>query len=107
MSGLRDMSRRQDSYKNKGQFKSDELRRRREEAQVEIRKQKRDESMAKRRNLNAVPDASGGETDDEELLAGASDAQVSRSRERGMCTAHRAVEHAVHGACGWARAAQS
>jgi hypothetical protein len=32
---------------------------------------------------------------------------VSRSRERDMCAAHRAVEHAVHGACGWARAAQS
>ncbi len=59
MSGLRDMSRRQDNYKAKGVFKQDELRRRREEAQVEIRRQKREESMAKRRNLNVEDDTDG------------------------------------------------
>lgn len=79
-SSLRDQSKRQDSYKNKGQFKQDELRRRREEAQVEIRKQKREESMAKRRNLNfnSNGDFSGGETDEEgdESVNGAFDAQV-------------------------------
>ena len=36
MSAFRDSSRRQDTYKAKGAFKQDELRRRREEAQVEI-----------------------------------------------------------------------
>lgn len=40
-----------------------ELRRRREEAQVEIRKQKREETIAKRRNLNAA--SSGADSDDE------------------------------------------
>ena len=39
MSAFRDSSRRQDTYKAKGAFKQDELRRRREEAQVEIRRQ--------------------------------------------------------------------
>lgn len=48
-----------------------ELRRRREEAQVEIRKQKREESVAKRRNF--VSAASGGESDDD----GAVDSAVS------------------------------
>ena len=52
MSAFRDQTRRKDAYKAKGVFKQDELRRRREEAQVEIRRQKREESMAKRRNLN-------------------------------------------------------
>lgn len=47
-----------------------ELRRRREEAQVEIRKQKREESVAKRRNL--VANESGADSDDD----GAVDSQV-------------------------------
>lgn len=72
------MTRRQEAFKNKSQFKTDELRRRREEAQVEIRKQKRDESMAKRRNLNLASTLSGGETDDEDVVGPATDAQVSR-----------------------------
>ncbi|KAK9382437.1 armadillo-type protein [Kockiozyma suomiensis] len=42
---------RRTNFKNKGHFRADELRRRREEAQVEIRKAKREESLAKRRNL--------------------------------------------------------
>ena len=67
MSSFRDTSRRQDTYKAKGAFKHDELRRRREEAQVEIRRQKREESMAKRRNLNMhqVSDAPDSEEEDE------------------------------------------
>ena len=69
-------SRRQDAYKNKGQFKADELRRRREEAQVEIRKQKREESMAKRRNLDSAA-LSDAETDDEEAVGAMLDTQVS------------------------------
>lgn len=65
----RDASRRQDLYKAKGQFKHDELRRRREEAQVEIRRQKRDESMAKRRNLTDAAQATmtDGDSDEEEV----------------------------------------
>lgn len=43
-------------FKNRGDLKTDELRRRREDAAVEIRKQKREENFAKRRNLkfNAI-----------------------------------------------------
>lgn len=49
---------RSNQYKNRGQLKADELRRRREDAAVEIRKQKREESLAKRRNLQPVSDSS-------------------------------------------------
>lgn len=38
-------------FKNKAALKQDELRRRREEQQIEIRRQKRDENISKRRNL--------------------------------------------------------
>lgn len=64
---------RRTTYKGKNLFKGDELRRRREEQQVEIRKQKRDENLAKRRNLNAVvatTDASMESDTDEDSIAG-------------------------------------
>lgn len=64
---------RKSAYKNRGSMQADDLRRRREEASVEIRKSKREESLAKRRNLN-LP--AGGEPDsedeDEQQLAGSS-----------------------------------
>jgi len=41
-------------FKNRGDLKTDELRRRREDAAVEIRKQKREENFAKRRNLQFI-----------------------------------------------------
>jgi len=41
-------------FKNRGDLKTDELRRRREDAAVEIRKQKREENLAKRRNLHNI-----------------------------------------------------
>ena len=71
------MSRRQDNYKAKGVFKQDELRRRREEAQVEIRRQKREESMAKRRNLNIGDDTDGADSDDDDTQSAAIDAQLA------------------------------
>ncbi|EPQ28169.1 uncharacterized protein PFL1_04496 [Pseudozyma flocculosa PF-1] len=75
MSGARDLSRRQDNFKAKGVFKQDELRRRREEAQVEIRRQKREESMAKRRNLvDNLTD--GGDSDDDDASGAVLDAQL-------------------------------
>jgi hypothetical protein len=61
------------AYKNKG-LKADELRRRREDQQVEIRKQKREENISKRRNL--LP-TGGGDSDDEYGPGGAGDAVVS------------------------------
>ncbi len=38
-------------FKNRSEMKGDEMRRRREDVTVEIRKQKREESLAKRRNF--------------------------------------------------------
>jgi len=55
---------RRTNFKAKGTFKQDELRRRREEQQVEIRKQKREENLAKRRNLN-IESTSAADSDDE------------------------------------------
>ncbi|KAJ1665981.1 Importin subunit alpha-1 [Coemansia sp. RSA 1813] len=51
------------NYKAKGVFKAEEVRRRREEQTVEIRRQKRDESLAKKRNFNAP---AGGQSDSED-----------------------------------------
>ena len=42
---------RRTQFKAKNTFKPDELRRRREEQQVEIRRQKREENIAKRRGI--------------------------------------------------------
>lgn len=56
---------RRQTYKGKNLFKGDELRRRREEQQVEIRKQKKDENLAKRRNLTAVDMSMESDTDDD------------------------------------------
>jgi importin subunit alpha-6/7 len=43
---------RRQTHKGRNQFRGDELRRRREDQQVEIRKQKKEENLAKRRNLD-------------------------------------------------------
>src|SRR5579859_5965634 len=56
---------RRQAYKGKNLFKGDELRRRREEQQVEIRKQKKDENLAKRRNLTAVDMSMESDTDED------------------------------------------
>lgn len=45
------MSSRSGAYKNRGAFRPDDLRRRREEQQVELRRQSRIEYLAKRRNV--------------------------------------------------------
>jgi importin subunit alpha-1 len=51
------------SFKNRGNTQ-DELRRRREDVAVEIRKQKREESLAKRRNMTVGAQADGSEDED-------------------------------------------
>lgn len=61
------------NFKAKGTFKPDELRRRREEQQVEIRKQKREENLAKRRNMAATSPAPGTVDSDDE---GSNESQV-------------------------------
>ena len=66
---------RRQAYKSKNLFKGDELRRRREEQQVEIRKQKKEENLAKRRNLIPAPGDASMESDTDEE-AGAADEKV-------------------------------
>ncbi|CDO93664.1 unnamed protein product [Kluyveromyces dobzhanskii CBS 2104] len=56
---------RRTNFKNKGRFSADELRRRRDVQQVELRKVKRDEALAKRRNFNA-PVGNDSEDEDED-----------------------------------------
>lgn len=64
---------RRTTFKAKNTFKPDELRRRREEQQVEIRKAKREENLAKRRGIARDGDAPGAslgaapDSDDEGL----------------------------------------
>lgn len=59
---IRTTKARREAYKGKAGLKTDELRRRREEQQVEIRRQKREENISKRRNF--LP-ASGADSDEE------------------------------------------
>ncbi|WRT63887.1 uncharacterized protein IL334_000813 [Kwoniella shivajii] len=61
----RNLDHRRNNFKGKASFSAQELRRRREEQQVEIRKQKREESIAKRRNLQPVSGDDGIESDDD------------------------------------------
>jgi len=56
-------------YKNKNSLRADDLRRRREEQQVEIRRQKREENIAKRRNL-AVSDGADSDEDGSTAVRG-------------------------------------
>lgn len=75
---------RRTQFKAKNSFKPDELRRRREEQQVEIRRQKREENTAKRRGLG---DGSrfalaGTDSDDD---SGTLEGEVSQSLSRECC----------------------
>ncbi len=61
------------SFKNRGALKADEIRRRREDVTVEIRKQKREESLAKRRNLQvqAIAAQEQSDSDDDQITPSA------------------------------------
>ncbi|WEJ94849.1 Importin subunit alpha-1 [Yamadazyma tenuis] len=63
---------RRTTFKNKGRFQSDELRRRRETHQVDLRKQKREEVLSKRRNFTNA-DTNDSEDEDEYGLEGNTD----------------------------------
>ena len=74
---------RRTQFKAKNTFKPDELRRRREEQQVEIRKAKREENLAKRRGITArdgtqtaAPGASLGASVDSDDEGGTIESQV-------------------------------
>ncbi|KAI8818799.1 armadillo-type protein [Fimicolochytrium jonesii] len=56
-------------FKNRGAWNAEDLRRRREDVAVELRKQKREESMAKRRNLN-ITSGDLSESEDEGMSFG-------------------------------------
>lgn len=75
---------RRQTYKGKNLFKGDELRRRREEQQVEIRKQKKDENLAKRRNLATMVADTSMESDTDEDIS-ATDEKVVAPLERHDC----------------------
>jgi len=74
---------RRTQFKAKGTFKPEELRRRREEQQVEIRKAKRDENLAKRRGLTSDfasrPGASLGAAPDSDDDTAPTESQVRTS----------------------------
>lgn len=73
---------RRTQFKAKNTFKPDELRRRREEQQVEIRKAKREENLAKRRGIGgrdgaSAPGAALGASIDSDDEGGTIESQVS------------------------------
>lgn len=68
------------NFKAKGTFKPDELRRRREEQQVEIRKQKREENLAKRRNMAVSSPAPGAGAESDEEGGNESQVRVQKFR---------------------------
>ncbi|CAK7916901.1 importin subunit alpha [[Candida] anglica] len=70
---------RRTNFKNKGRFQSDELRRRRETHQVDLRKQKREEVLAKRRNFAAAP--AGNDSEDEDDLSLGVDSESNNIEE--------------------------
>jgi importin subunit alpha-6/7 len=74
---------RRTQFKAKNQFKPDELRRRREEQQVEIRKQKREENLAKRRGIQTrdggIGVGGGVAATDSDEEGGTNESEVSRS----------------------------
>ncbi|KAI9353149.1 armadillo-type protein [Pilaira anomala] len=67
---------RRGAFKERSRFKPEEVRRRRENAHVEIRKQKKEENLAKRRNLNAQE---MGEDSDDDFTTSTQDAQIMES----------------------------
>lgn len=72
---------RRTQFKARNQFKPDELRRRREEQQVEIRKQKREENLAKRRGIQTrdggIGVGDGAAVDESDDEAGQIESEVS------------------------------
>jgi hypothetical protein len=75
---------RKNTYKNRGAMQQEDLRRRREEASVEIRKTKREESLAKRRNLN-IQMTNEPDSDEEGSTASLVHAQVRNSHHALNC----------------------
>ena len=76
---------RRHQHKGKNQFRGDELRRRREDQQVEIRKLKKEENLAKRRNLDIKVqewDGASGDTSESDEDGGLLNRKVSACLRR-------------------------
>lgn len=84
---------RRTNFKAKSTFKPDELRRRREEQQVEIRKQKREENLAKRRGIGARGDGAPGAS-----LGAAPDSDDEGANTEGQVSIMHDIYGAVAGA---------
>ncbi len=86
---------RRNQFKAKSAFKPDELRRRREEQQVEIRKAKREENLAKRRGITtrdggpgSAPGASLGASVDSDDEGGTIESQARCPHTLPACIKH-------------------
>lgn len=79
---------RRTTFKNKGRFQSDELRRRRETHQVDLRKQKREEVLSKRRNFTNQDQ----DSEDEDDFAGHINAEESQFLTSFMAELPKMVE---------------
>ena len=79
--------------KNKGKDQ-DEMRRRRTEVTVELRKNKRDDTLNKKRNVPATEDTTDDETDRDNLSTASLETIVERARDKDPTTQLAAVQAA-------------
>lgn len=79
---------RKSAYKARSHFKPEEVRRRRETTQVEIRKQKREQNLAKRRNLRAPVSAATSDDTDDEVEAPVYDERVGLINKLAIYVSH-------------------
>ena len=79
--------------KNKGKDQ-DEMRRRRTEVTVELRKNKRDDTLNKKRNVPCTEDTTDDETDRDNLSTASLDTIVERARDKDPNTQLAAVQAA-------------
>ncbi|KAG5462483.1 MAG: importin alpha protein [Olpidium bornovanus] len=86
------MDSRRANYKAKGAFNQDELRRRREEQNVEIRRQKREENISKRRNLAFDSAAAQSFASDAEEDSGSQEVRCVRYRCKTLADSPRAQQ---------------
>jgi importin subunit alpha-1 len=95
---------RRTQFKAKNTFKPEELRRRREEQQVEIRKAKREENLAKRRGIGSGenrPGASLGAEADSDDDTAPTESQVSLSYPSALYAPYCYVQEMGLFASGW------
>lgn len=72
---------RRNKYKNKDAFQSDQVRNRRQKHTVELRKQKREENLSKRRNMT-LGTAPMADSDDESTLIDSPEVRIGGEKRR-------------------------